>query len=535
MSNFINNDNSNTLSRNTFCFDTKFPLNKEQIPLPEEYEGFDRNFYFGVLNIQAETVNETTDELDFLFVVDCSGSMADMCDDGRTKMNHIVHTLKNMVLFLSGNKNMNIYITINTFDTKWYCVLPRTRLNDKNCKEILGKINCIQPRGSTNIEQALQCSLEQIEEIQNLYPTNRINHIFMTDGEVNSGSSNLQLLRTLVSPNIMNAFIGFGIQHDAGLLNGLCLDSNKSNYYFIDKLENAGFIYGEILHSIVYRILTDVTIQITNGLIYNFKTNLWADKLEIGDIVSEANKFYHIVSHDCDSCVIELYNNTSTVYRSIKEELEEGNDINHYMFRQRTLQLLYEANLLTNYQREISLENRDNSENKEKINEMKKNLSDLLDEMKKYMEENDMKENRFMNNLCEDIYICHRTFGTKYGMMYCAARQLSQGTQRQYTVSAPRNQDHALLNSTPVRRTSHTANTNNIFTMNNYDDTDGDTDDDSIFSKSTVIDRMLQNNDSEFNNSPYLTPQATQVMRFLSSRTNSNINDDSDEDELENI
>ena len=568
MSNFFNNtnNNSNTLSRNTFCFDTRIPLNKEKIPLPLEYTGLDKNCYFGILNIQAETVDETTDELDFLFTVDCSGSMEDRCDDGKTKMYHIIHTLKNMVIFLSGNKNMNINISINKFHTKWYCVVPRTRLNDKNYGEILGKISSIQSYGSTNIEHALSCSLEQIKELQTLYPANKINHIFMTDGEATSGSNDLQILRTLVSPNVMNAFIGFGIHHDAGLLNGLCLDSNKSEYYFIDKLENSGFIYGEILHSIVYKVITDVTIKITNGLIYDFKNNSWKNTLEIGDIVSEANKFYHIVSDDCESCAVMLVDNASTVYTSIKEVREDNEstvvDLTQYMYRQQTLQILYEANSLTNYVRERLNEDGPRA-NKKKINEMKQKLSDFLDEMKKYMEENDQQENRFIKNLCDDIYICYRTFGTRYGAMYCAARQLSQGTQRQYTVSAPQNennsnyfdsntQDLFAIPQTPTRpnlKRSVTVNlndTSNLFDLNGrtnhhnhhnqgYNEyNDYDDDDDSIFSKSTVIDRMLQHDISDFTSSPYLTPQATQVMRFLSSGSNSNTTDDKDE-EIEGI
>ena len=62
-------------------------------------------------------------------------------------------------------------------------------------------------------------------------------------------------------------------------------------------------------------------------------------------------------------------------------------------------------------------------------------MAKLFDEMIKYMEDNNDKQNKFIKMLCDDIHISQKTFGTKYGNMCISSRQTSQGTQRIYTVN----------------------------------------------------------------------------------------------------
>ena len=66
---------------------------------------------FGILNLKAISSMPTQKEFDLIFMVDCSGSMSDKCSDGRSKMQHIVHTLKNMILYFKENSSIKAYIT----------------------------------------------------------------------------------------------------------------------------------------------------------------------------------------------------------------------------------------------------------------------------------------------------------------------------------------------------------------------------------------------------------------------------------------
>ena len=159
-----------------------------------------------------------------------------------------------------------------------YDVLERSIVTNENFAEILTKVDGIMPRESTNIELALLKVRECIDTIKANYPSNNISHIFMTDGEVTSGNKYAEDLSLLVDRTITNAFIGFGVDHDSDLL-GTIGSGEKTNYYFVDKLENSGLVYGEILHDIVYKFMTNVRLTIQNGLIYDFKKNIWVESI----------------------------------------------------------------------------------------------------------------------------------------------------------------------------------------------------------------------------------------------------------------
>jgi hypothetical protein len=519
---------TSTLSQNTFRFESS-NVDIEKIPLPIE------NAKFGILNFTAVTSTETNKELDFVFVVDCSGSMSDKCSDGRSKMQHIIHTLKNMIIFLHEHAAANSNITINSFDTQIYKTVERVKITDENLNEILTKIENLRPLASTNIELALRETSKYIRELKTDYPTNIVNHIFMTDGEATDGSREISLLKSLVVDNIFNAFIGFGIEHDAGLLNSVG-SVGKSSYHFIDKLESAGFIYGEILHSVIYKILTNCEIKLTNGLIYNFKTNTWVSSLKIDDIISEANKTYNIVSANPDEFSANIQGNLDDLVVLYPSTKLDDTDLAKHIFRQRTLQLLFEANEYCNKKREnendtglrivrsfmpimpIAGEQPANNliEQKEKI---KRNLVKFMEEMKQFMTDNSLLDDKFMKNLCDDIYICFRTFDTRYGNMYCAARQSSQGTQRQYTVSntleVEREATHNLNLQTPPGLGRH-RNINRIQRQTN-----------AVIGVDDDFDLpIMQHEVSDFVDTPYLTPQATQVMRFVSSNIGNDNQDD---------
>jgi uncharacterized protein YegL len=509
---------ANTLAQNTFCFEDS-SVDIEKIPVPIE------NAKFGILNFTAVTTSETKKELDFIFVVDCSGSMSDMCSDGRSKMQHIIHTLKNMITFLHEHADVNSNITIYAFDVQIYKIVERIKITDDNFSELLSKIDRINPKGSTNIEYALRKSAEYIQQIKNTYPDNIINHIFMTDGEATDGSKDIEILKTLVVDNVMNAFIGFGIEHDSSLLNGVG-SVGKSSYHFIDKLESAGFIYGEILHSVIYKVLIDCEIQLTNGLIYDFKTNSWVQNLKIGDIISEANKIYNIISENPDEFSATIKGQMEHLIVLYPSTRLEDTDLSKHVFRQRTLQLMFEVNEYCNKKRELDMEfqmpssimttmllPQENPENNiiAQRDSIKRKLAAFMEEMKNYMTDNDLMEDKFMKNLCDDIYICYRTFDTRYGNMFCTARQTSQGTQRQYTVSntiaVDREQTHNLY---PQRlsRGRYFQQINRIQRQtNDVDNVDLD----------DIVLPILQHEVSGFDDTPYLTSQATQVMRFVSS------------------
>jgi hypothetical protein len=488
MSQFISN--SSLFIQQTLKFESKLINNEQiQVPIPDAK--------FGILNLIANTITLSQEEFEFVFEVDCSGSMGDKCQDGRPKMQHINHTLKNIVTYLKEN-NIKAFITVRAFDNNIHNIIDHTDITDENYSLIIAKIEKIIPRNSTNIELAIQDINCNVEYIKEKFPGRNISAFLLTDGAVTAGSSDYSILAGLVNRSITNVFMGFGNDHDEALL-GAISNGENSAYYFIDKLENAGFIYGEALNGILYKLLRNVEITVQNGLIYNFKNNTWGENLYVGNIVSEVNKFYHIASSaNPTECTVLLTGTTisdSTDYQiSILGE-ESDADITNFIYRQRTLQFLYTAsNLIKNHNipkknnrfcsRAINYieEEEKQDEAEEAENLLKENLIKFIEEMKKYMDDNNLNDDKFMKNLCDDIYISHESIGTKFANMFINARQTSQGNQRLTTISSIPDED----NDCPSAP------------------------------------RRLQHQISDSNDLPYLTSGATQIMRACSR----NVDDD---------
>lgn len=556
-------------------------VDNEKIPI--QSDGVRSDCYkFGILNFKAITCEISKKNQEFLFMVDCSASMSDKCSDGRNKMQHILHTLKNMITFFCDYPSISTNITVTAFDNIIHEFVERINVNRETLPSILEKIDRIHPNGSTDIENALKYASKSLKNLREDHPLHNISHIFMTDGEATSGSQDHSILSGLVVKEISNIFIGFGFEHDASLLNNISADV-KSSYYFIDKLESSGLVYGEILHGIVYKLLTDVKLTINNGLLYDFKSNVWCDTIYVGDIVSEANKDYHVVSTDpelCDVTIsgIEAETNGETIRvaetQTVKIETTNwlktyDNDLTKYIYRQRTLQHLYKVNSYLRLKGCSSTDDLDTVASvfpaysrptlspdmfRDSDTAYKNTLREFLEEMKQYMRSNDLNDDCFMVNLCDDIYICHRTFGTRYGTMFTSARQASQGSQRGYTVSNtpdayPDADSHPrtpnLRINTRTRNMNGTRNGNGIYDdqysasprrirpprliRNNsvnyrgrsFDINDSFSDNEDSDADTVVEEYKLENPDeivhdlSGFPRTPYLTPQASQVMRAI--------------------
>lgn len=487
--------NTNALSDNTFCFHDKV-IDNTVIPSPLE------NSHFGIINFKTITSPETTDHLELLFVIDCSRSMIETCSDGHTKMYHIINTLQKMIIFFSDKPNVNIII--DAFDSRMYSFVLRTNINKDNLHEILNKIRKITPRKHTNIGMALTHSAERIQTLSALYPEHIIHHIFMTDGKITRGITNIQTLKNLIITdiNINNAFVGFGIKHDAILLDEISSTTN-SEYYFIDKLNNSGLIYGEILHKIVYNILTDTELIIENGLVYDFNNNNWVERIIVGNIASESDKTFNIVSNtpsDCKVYIKTKYNKMNVSYNS---NFGENRDLTIHTYRQRTMQTLYDAYQLcktkrTQQSHHTGLEDT----GLEEFETFKTNsLLPLIEEIKIYIHDNNLQENKFLKNLCDDIYVCYKSIGTQCDYMFCKARQNSQGNQRLYSAS-------------------------NVDTDIGDDNYNSYMFSQPLYSLSGYVDDLsglypLEHHrvSSSIDDAPYLSQQATQIMRFISSGT----------------
>lgn len=544
---------SRILCSNTMCFES-VPLDKTlvPIPIPIPNQSDDDPLLFGILHFVAQSTALTDAYLDFVFNIDCSLSMSDPCSDGRSKMQHIIHTLSNIISYFKETfdketPKLNVHITIIAFDEIIYNVVERTKVTEENYNDIIAKIQDITPRGGTNIELALTRADTLIKDIHNLsnnqQPEHLVNHIFMTDGGATSGFRTAYMLQPFIAPekNIRHYVIGFGLDHDATLLAELSLLHN-CHYYFVDTLESAGLVYSEILHTIMRRLLRDAKIMVTNGFIYNYATNEWTTQLSIGDVASENIKTFNIVSANPSLCSITVDSEIAPgLIMSYPATRIDDALLPVHLFRQRTLQLLYEAThydetrysppshltpalIPTRYMDDAEAEADVNIDisaasrlsspttplsatslttslatRKQKISDQ---MHELMFELKAYMMENmlDDKDTAIMHHLHADLFVCNTTFDKDYGNMYCNSRLTSQGCQRQYSATA----NHI---TQPTMTTPQ---------LDNTDDDYGDETDDNNWDRGEIILLGTPCLNLEVSAStPYVTPQVIELMTRL--------------------
>jgi hypothetical protein len=413
---------------------------------------------FGVFDIKIRgEIPINSKHIHLFFTIDGSGSMGDRCADGRTKMEHIHHTLENMIRILHSKKNIEISIHIQSFDTKIKTIISGLKnIRDCELSYLTANVRSIYPGDSTNIEIALQKAKEEIENYHIENPNHEIVHIFLTDGEITLGSTDYEILKDLISSKCTNIFIGYGMDHDCDLLQHL--SSNKGDEYrFIDELEKSGLVYGEVIHGILYKAIEDVTLKVSFGEIYNFQTNAWVNELEIGNLLSEQLKTFHVRSKSINDFTISIFGKTIiqtyqfqklNIYERFMDvstfiTLSEIN-VDIYMFRQRTQELLYEARKSNNKKlgvfdsmrpfEELINSPFDVPKNENKI-EIKKKLNDFHKVMMNYIKEKNLESDPMMKMLCDDIYIAYKTMGTSFGNMFTCARATSNGRQQAYVCS----------------------------------------------------------------------------------------------------
>lgn len=431
-------------------------MNKNKIISYIEMHDVDvKEYKFGIIHIKTPKVEITKTPLAIYMNIDRSGSMDDICSDGRTKMTHLKHTIRNIIQLFSTYTDVNVSICIVVFDS---IVEELTKgfelITTENVEYFYKIINNIHPMGTTNIELSLKNALNRINEYNNKNPNVRPIHIQFTDGEASSGKTEKHELLKNINPSYKNIFIGFGESHDSYLLS--CFAEyggvGKSEYRFIDQIENSGMVCGEILYNILYPYTVESLfinmVKDKNGnsmKIYNWNTNEWVSSMIIPPLSSDCEKIYHIQG-DIDSiCNAELVCGDCIEYIDCIPDLIDNEslekymrDLTKYMFRQKTLELLYESRQLESYNYELKDENKNMNMNKsinKKTVELRSRLLNLFKKLQEYWDtlENEL-EKIFIKILMDDVHIARKTLGTDKGHMYSCSRQQSQGSQFIYKV-----------------------------------------------------------------------------------------------------
>jgi len=393
--------------------------------------------HFGILRVNAETSGICITPTVIYFSVDCSASMGDICKDGRTKMHQIIHSITNILHILAETSTtsdgIEFYVGLDAFDDTIHQKIAIVGITPQNVNELAQIITTVRPMGSTNIELALKNTATRLTEYRKTFPFHRLIHIQLTDGDITEGEPDPTKLAQLVSEKYTNIFLGYGSSHNYSVLQTLG-SKKRGDYRFIDKLENAGLVYGEIMHGILYPAVETPEIWIEHGEIYDWTTNTWSSHIITSAIASGIEKIFHVRTTEPNQICGELL--VMDLEHASKVELldkivvlpelicaESGiTDLSKFMYRQKTQQLLF---TVRNY----------NMRHDQNPGELKRELKKFYKTMKSYVVANDLINDPFMKILLDDIYISFRTLGTNLGQVYSNARQTSQGRQHTYNVT----------------------------------------------------------------------------------------------------
>jgi hypothetical protein len=416
----------------------------------------DSNIKFGILQVKIADTPILKDHQVLDTSNDMSGSMEDQCSDGKTKMQHAKHTLKNIITAISKMCDASVTMATYGFDDKVETIFEDTKITQDTAETLRHNLDKLQPRGGTDIYKSLEMQSKRCKARHEINPRIRQTNITLTDGQTNQGKSTVYSeIATQVAPNCTNVFIGFGNDHNATGLQQLADAQKNGSYFYVAEIEKAGLVFGEIIHQMLYTALTNVTIKVENAEIYDYKTNTWKDELFVPSIVSEATKTYHVRSATPDNVVVTIYacssihnedkpsliskdNTRLPSLMTIETDIVIPTDLSIYMLRQRAQELIFKA-----HRHSVASNKMNFKDYADLSNTIRKELINYCKFMQQFSKENNLEQDDLLKTLIADVLVVAKTFGGPRAALYSLAKSSSQGRQTSNNTSYINPQDIA--------------------------------------------------------------------------------------------
>jgi len=428
------------LTSSTLKYLSKPYHNLDIVPLEEDQE-------YGICVVHCDKQDPLEEPILFHFMIDVSGSMSDYTEKGRTKMQLLIHTLTNMIRYLSEHHE-HVSIIVKGFDSKIHNYIPKTQISKENTAQIIGQLNNIFPMECTNIGLALDEMKKDMEEEKNIRQVG----IFLTDGEITQGETDITTLVSKLHSEVPFHFIALGNEHNENLMYALGHASNYTFNWFINQLEQTGNIYGEILYNELHKMWENVYLEIERGTLYDYCTQEFVSRLPIKNVCGESEKHFHLFTNEADKCAVTLrgLNLRTKLQEAISiTDLpplipqEQINNTSYYlhcspyfmeiqfcrlvaqMYMGKARQSLLSNSLALNtlFNTELLL----NKEKRKALSEKIKAFSNFLED---YGKIHGLESNEFFNTLKDDMTILLQTLFTPSMLKYCGLREDNQGQQR---------------------------------------------------------------------------------------------------------
>jgi hypothetical protein len=294
--------------------------------------------------------------------------------------------------------------------------------------------------------------------------------LLMTDGDATDGSRNPEYLATILPEGTKAAFIGFGKEHNAELLNALGMSGVNTSNWLVNNIEYSSDVYAEILAKWTTEVVGSVVLRIENGYFYDWKTSAWGSELNLGSMSMDEKRDIHVKSLTPYDVSIQITSDGVCVdILKFDSEKVDVVDLTQDMFRLCVQKIMHDVKEFGRMdddapakKRSRSLFNFPMQDSQDdtvvpcyqpedgngigakstyalKKETYEKRLKLLLKDMQDYVA--GVGESDFMNTLIHDIQITINQFGKPTQFMYLSARTASQGRQQTQTVDVDGDDD----------------------------------------------------------------------------------------------
>ena len=372
---------------------------------------------FGIINLNATETGCVTSNrnLDIQIRIDNSGSMSDRCNDGRTKMQHVIFAVGQILRKVSDG-GVSTIVDIRSFDDRMVHVISGN-LTPESVEEMVSKVEGVFPNGGTDIHNVLNVEATHVKS--DTLHTERV-FILLSDGQDTTinGRDKLIQLAEGIDVNTHVIMIGVGNDHDSALFKGILSKRITGHYTPVSNVEDISVAISELIYGLLKKLLKRPVIAVSNGEIYSWSANKWVSRIQIDDIVLGRKKTFNVrsLTPDAFSATIEGIIIDGGNFELGIADIQFGMDLTYDKYRHRTMVLIGESVIVS-------------SMDFSSMKELKTRLKNMMIELKAYMDENKLRDDKKYQVLCDDIFMCHQTMGSTHGTMYAASRQMSQGTQ----------------------------------------------------------------------------------------------------------
>jgi Ca-activated chloride channel family protein len=181
--------------------------------------------------------------VNLVLLVDTSGSM-----DGKA-----IEDARAASLALLDTMAPKDHFAVVSFDSKADVLLPSTRIDDADLKELRTKIGAMKAQGTTDMVAGLRRALDQAEGAMEKDGVNRI--VLLGDGVPNDDAQISSLVSEAAVHNVSITTMGLGNDYDETLMGRIAQQSGGKFSYVEDSTKVTSFFKEEVtrLHKVVAR------------------------------------------------------------------------------------------------------------------------------------------------------------------------------------------------------------------------------------------------------------------------------------------